>query len=277
MDGNVQMRIAKSLLVWSACLLAAPLYGADTPEKTARKTDDSRTAASPRAESDHPLEGALKLAEESRKSLDEVKDYSALFSKREMLNGRLLSQTMDLKIREKPFSVYLKFVEPHTGREVIYVDGANQGKFLVHEEGVKAIAGTVALSPTSADAMAENKYPVTRLGMRKLLDAIIAQWEEDVKHDDTKVKFFPNAKLGEMQCTAIESTHPEAQPEFKFKMTRLFIDKETNLPVRVEQYGWPAQADQKPPLVEEYTYSKIKVNPKLTDEDFSTKNPKYRF
>jgi hypothetical protein len=270
------MRIAKSLLAWSACLLAVPLYGADTPQKTARKSDDSRTAAS-RTESDNPLEQALNLAEESRKALEDVKDYTAVFSKRELLNGRLLSQTMDLKIREKPFSVYLKFVEPHAGREVIYVDGANQNKLLVHEEGVKAIAGTVSLSPTSADAMAENKYPLTRLGMRKLLEAITTQWEEDLKHDDTKVKFFPNAKLADAQCTAIETTHTEQKPEYKFKMTRLFLDKETKLPIRVEQYGWPTQADQKPPLAEEYTYSKLKVNAGLTDEDFSTKNPKYRY
>lgn len=275
MDGK-RMRIANFLLPALACLLAAPLFGADTP-KTANKPDDTRSGAS-RVDPEHALKSALDLAEESRKALDDVKDYSALFTKREMLNGRLLSQSMELKIREKPFSVYLKFLEPHAGREVIYVEGANQGKFLVHEEGVRALAGTVALSPTSADAMAENKYPVTRLGMRKLVDAIIDQWEEAAKVDhDNKVKFFPKAKLGDVQCTAIEVSHAEPQPEFKFKLTRLFIDKDSKLPVRVEQYGWPTQAGQDPPLVEEYTYSKVKVNVGLTDEDFSTKNPKYRF
>jgi len=93
------------------------------------------------------------------------------------------------------------------------------------------------------------------------------------------VKNFPNARLfgGEVEAKAIESRHPQPRKQFKFHMTRLYIDKQSNLPIRLEQYGFPQKADAPPPIVEEYTYSKLKTNVGLSDRDFDPKNPNYAF
>ena len=70
---------------------------------------------------------------------------------------------------------------------------------------------------------------------------------------------------------------PTPRREFKFHMTRLYIDKKTDFPIRVEQYGFPPRPGTKPPLLEEYTYSNIKVNSGLADLDFDIRNPKYNY
>lgn len=184
---------------------------------------------------------------------------------------------MRLKLREEPFSVYLYFLDPNKGREVIYVEGKNNNMLMVHETGVKALAGTVSLDPKSKDAMADNKYPVTMIGMRTMLERVIAQWEEEGKFAETTVQYYPDAKLGDVACTVIESSHPKPRDNFKFHMTRLYIDKTTLYPVRVEQYGFPGKGDKQPPLLEEYTYSQIKPNLGLTDKDFDHTNPSYAF
>jgi len=225
----------------------------------------------------HPLQPALKMARQSREQLASVRDYSARFVKREMVRGRQVQQTMDMKLREEPFSVYLQYVSPHAGREVIYVEGANQGKLLAHERGIRSLAGTVALAPTSNEAMAESRYPITAIGMAKMLDTIIAQWERELHVPDVKVRYFPNAKIGTVETKMIETSHAQQRENVTFHMTRVYFDKQSNLPIRVEQFGWPTTAGGQPPLIEEYNYTNVRVNVGLTDIDFDTRNPAYSF
>lgn len=225
-----------------------------------------------------PLARAFRHAEKSRAALSEVKDYTALFTKREVIGGRLTKQVMGMKCREQPFSIYFQFQsKPEAGREVLFVSGANGGRILVHETGIKAIAGTVPLPPTDPQVMAENRYPITQVGISKLLDVIVSQWQNEAKYGEPEVKFYPNAKLGEQACLAIETTHPQKQKVFRFHITRLYLDKETYLPVRVEQFDWPRTPQEKPALIEEYTYTNVKVNVGLRDIDFDTRNPNYGY
>ena len=60
-------------------------------------------------------------------------------------------------------------------------------------------------------------------------------------------------------------------------MTRLYVDKKTNFPIRIEQYGWPEKAGSEPPLVEEYSYTALKTNLGLGDHEFDRKNVAYAF
>ncbi len=226
----------------------------------------------------HPLYQPLQHAYQARKALETVRDYEAVFSKRELIGRQYAKATMRLKIREAPYSVYMLFDTPHKGREVIYVDGKNKGMILAHEEGFKKIAGTVSLAPDSDTAMEGNKYPITMIGLRNLVDRVIAQWEEESQYGEVDVVYRPNNTIGgTTECKVIESTHPRPRKQFKFHLTRLFIEKETGLPVRVEQYGFPKAEGQPPPLVEEYTYTQIQTNLGLTDRDFDHTNPNYAF
>jgi len=226
----------------------------------------------------HPLAPALKLARASRKTLEGVRDYQCLIIKREQLNGAELTQTMEMKLREEPFSVYLKFQEPNPGREILFVKGQNENKLLAHEgSGIKALVGTVSLALDSPQVRAENRHPITEIGMRNLIDKVIAGWEYEGQFGESTVQYFPEAKIGGISCPAIECMHPQPRRQFKFHLTRLYIDAQSNLPVRVENYAFPTAPGQQPPLVEEYTYVKVQTNVGLTNNDFSTKNPAYKF
>lgn len=233
--------------------------------------------AQPKVDEQHELYPALKLAYASLQALDDVKDYTATFTKRERFQQKLRKQVCELKFREDPFSVYLLFVDPNKGREVLYVDGANKGQLLAHESGVLSYLGTVPLLPTSKDAMDDNHYPITMIGMRNLLKRVIEQWEYEGGYGEISVEFLPQAQLDKVPCEVIRATHPKPRKQFKYQETRLFLDRETRLPIRVEQYAFPKAGEQEPPLWEEYTYSNIQLNVGLTDRDFDPKNPKYSF
>lgn len=266
------------LLAAALALSCAPLRAEDAPRTAATGPGSNNVKQTAGEEGEeHPLDRALQLAEKSRDTLSTVNDYTANFIKMEMVKNKPISQSMQLKFREKPFSVYLHFQDAHKGREVLYVEGANAGKLLVREAGLKSVAGTFSFTPLSPEVMNESRYPITNIGMKKLLDAVIEQWKSETAFGETNVEYFPNAKIGETACLVISSTHPQMRKQFPFHKTLLWIDKQSNLPIRVTQHGWPAQPGQKPPVVEEYTYLNLKTNVGLNERDFDRKNPSYRF
>ncbi|MDA1162948.1 MAG: DUF1571 domain-containing protein [Planctomycetota bacterium] len=225
----------------------------------------------------HALAPGLRLAVESRRALDSVNDYSASFYKEEMVGRKRVNHQLTLKMRETPFSVYLRFENPHKGREVIFIAEKNGGKMLAHGTGIEAIVGTLELDPSSDRALEESRSPITNIGMRKLLELTIAQWNSELNIPDVKVRYFPNAKVANVECRVFESSYAQKHKGVKFHMTRLYVDKETSFPVRVEQFDFPAKTGAQPPIVEQYTYLDVKPNTGLGDIDFDVKNPGYDF
>ena len=184
---------------------------------------------------------------------------------------------MNLKVRHTPFSVYLDFVKPHAGREVIYVQGRNGGNLLAHGTGIETLAGTLSLPPTSAKAMEESRYPVTEIGMRNMVNTLATRWQEELKYSDIRVKYYPNAKVDNVSCRVYETTHTRKRNGVRFYRNRLFVARENSLPVRAESFAWPASTGSRPPLEEQYTYMNPKTNVGLGDIDFSAANPGYAF
>ena len=255
---------------------ASPATSA-TPASNAT-TSDPDALPKPPIDEAHPLYLPLQEAYKAREALKAVKDYEAVFVKRELIGRRVQRTTMNLRLRVEPFSVYLKFLDANAGREVIYNEGRLNNQMQIHEAGLKALAGTLLRTPNSPDVMAENRYPANMVGLKNLLDKVIKQWEEEGKFGEVKTQKYPEAKLptGET-CVAYESLHPTQRNQFKFHITRLWIDSKTGLAVRVEQLGFPQKGDKEPPVIEEYTYGSLKTNVKLTDYDFDVKNKTYKY
>jgi Protein of unknown function (DUF1571) len=239
--------------------------------------DESKTPAEPgqkSAEGDLPaltLPDVIRFAKESRPAVKEVKDFTALFTKIESVNGRMISQVMEMKFRAKPFSVYMIFKTGDSqGRQVLYFEGKNNNNLVVKETGFKSIVGAIPLRLNDSKVMAENRHPITQIGIANLLETTITDWEHDAKveGDDVEVQFFPNARLDGVPCQAVQVKHNRKLSELKYHMNRIYFDKETKLPLRGERFGWPKQPGEKPPLLEDYKYSSLKTDVHLTDADF---------
>ena len=258
---------------WCSITSVSPADAAG--KRPGRAPSNQSSASTPHEE----LVPPLKIAYDVQKRLAEINDYEARFSKNVRIGARMVSQTMDIKVRENPFSVYLRFHSPNPGREVLYVHGQNSNQLLAHEAGLKAIAGTITLLPTSKLAMDGCRYPITQIGMSKMLQTIISQWENTDPTLNVEVQYYPNAKFESRACRVIETKVIDKKPGVKFHMTRLYIDKETQLPIRVEQYDFPKRAgrDLDPQLEEEFSYSLIRTNVGLKDHDFSPQNRQYGF
>jgi hypothetical protein len=239
-----------------------------------------------RRPNEHPLMPALRWANHGLKQMDKhLHDYSAIVVKRERRTDGKLGpyEWMYVKVRHKPFSVYMHFLKPkaYKGREVIYVDGANKGKLLAHGSGVEAWAGTLPLDPKGRMAMKDQHYPITEMGVRNLVQRLLEVGAKDSKFGECEVTVRRNAKIGTKEdqrtCTMIEVVHPKPRVNFVFHMARIYVDDERNIPIRYESYDWPKEAGGPPRLIEEYTYLRMKLNNGFTDTDFSIYNPKYKY
>lgn len=230
---------------------------------------------------EHPVMPILRWAEGAKQNLENVPDYSCTFVKRERIDGVLSEhQHLFLKVRHKPFSVYVYYLGPEAkkGTEAIYVEGKNDGNILAHTTGFKdTLVGTLTLKPDSARAMEGNRRPITNIGMLNLTRKTIDACHRGLQYPDVDIRFIPGAKLNGRLCTCMQSTHKAPRRDYGFHMTRLFVDDEMSLPIRYEAYEWPAKAGEQPPLAEEYTYLNLKFNNSFTDADYDPRNPNYRF
>jgi hypothetical protein len=252
------------------------------PYRLAERTKQARLAKlGPAQPNEHPLMPALRWAHDGVGNVEKITDYSATMVKRERIGGKVGEpQHMFIKIRHRPFSVYIYFLGPANvkGREVIYVQGRNNGNMLAHATGLQGkMLGSLELAPTGLIAMRGQRYPLTEMGILNLVHRLVEVAEKDIKYGECEVKFFKGAKINNRVCTCIQVLHPVPRRNFLFHLARIFVDDELNVPIRYESYDWPEKPGGPPRLLEEYTYLDLKLNNGFTDADFDPRNPNYKF
>jgi hypothetical protein len=270
--------------------LTEPVYRVATETTASQPVATTQTAAAAPAtasaktpldftkknETEHPLAPVLRNLKISQEVLDhEIRDYSCTFAKRERVDGELGNyQIMLLKVMHQPFSVYMSFQNPpYAGREVVYVNGQNNGKLTVLESGFARLVGKINLDPTGTKAMSGQRHPITDVGIRNLTAKLTKMWEAETKYAECDVTVLPGKKVEGRTATMVQVVHPVPRQNFKFHAARLFIDEELKIPVHFDAYNWPAQEGGEPQLEESYTYAKnLKVNTNLTARDFDAYN-----
>lgn len=252
-----------SAAIVSACVMTVTAAELDSPRQITARIDS--------APQEHPLVPALKLADAALQKVASLTDYQALFVKKEYVNGTFVEHKMEICFRRRPMSVHLKFVEPHAGRQAVYVQGQNGGQMQVKDTGLASLVGTINIDPNGSMAMAESKYPITMIGMENMTRRIMSEWLEATSRDDITVNFYPNAKIGELECQVVESTHTDAVKSKGIYRARVYIDKASGLPIRIQEFGFPTRTGAEPPLLSDYAYLNVRANTGLTAADFDTK------
>lgn len=220
----------------------------------------------------------LRLVELAEESFSRVRDYRCIFIKREFLDGELQPyHFILLKVRNRPFSVYMRWLNPRPGREVIFAPHLHGFKIIAHEVGVKGVVGTIEIDPNSSRARKESRHPITEIGLGNLIRKIKTRWTRAAQDPRYRVEIKPNARVGNRPCVLVKTTSPPDPRKYEYARARVFFDRENRLPIRVEGYGWPTARFPQGILLEEYTYDRLELNVGLTDLDFSPNNPEYNF
>ncbi|HUY88084.1 MAG TPA: DUF1571 domain-containing protein [Pirellulales bacterium] len=224
---------------------------------------------------------AIRQVEISLKALEQVDDYSCVLVKRERIGGSLsANEHLAIKLRHDPYSVYVRYLSPDRvrGQEAIYVHGLNQNHLLAHPNGLTGrLVRMVKLDPLGKRAMEGNRYPITELGVKRLAESWLKEARHDVQFVACDAKTMRGAKLDGKACTCVELTRRQRHHDLPYQMTRLFIDAESQFPIRYEAYEWSLRPGGEPELAEEYTYRDIQPNCRFVDLDFDAQNSEYGF
>ena len=74
-------------------------------------------------------------------------------------------QTLAMKVRNRPFAIYLKFLAPKAGKEVVYAEGHHDNKVIAHNgDWTRKLVPRLAVAPDSAARPGRHPPPGHRGG-----------------------------------------------------------------------------------------------------------------
>jgi len=251
-------------------------------------TTDAIPAAplSPEEQARQTLERKLAAVRQGIEFLRKTPDYTAQFNKQELVSDELTDeQQIFMKVRHEPFSIYLKWLSGERGREVLFVDGSNDGEMLVRSGGWKGRLGTLSIDPNGTLAMREARYPVTKAGLLELSLTIQDFNEKDLATTNyTRCEQLADQEFDGRSCHCYLVIYNDIDSSPQYRKSITLIDKEWSIPVYIKNYAWPAPdlvaaddaALDEATLIECYSYAEVKFRQQLANSDFDRANEEYR-
>lgn len=198
------------------------------------------------------------LARQASKKLAEVRDSTCVFLKTERVGKDVLpTQAIELKVRQKPFSVHMRWLEaPQKGREVIYQKGRFGDKLVARLGDLFGFGGIYTFSPTAPELLQENRHSILEAGVGHITERL---------HD----QFAAAREQGTLRARYLGTEEHLDRPTWKIMRVledggyRYWnVDTELLLPIRVTTYDAHHQ------LQETYSFKDLELNVGLTDADF---------
>ena len=164
-----------------------------------------------------------------------------------------------MKVRQRPFAVYFKFLAPKPGKEVLYAEGHHDDKVIAHSGGLAGrLVPRLALQPDHPLALAETRHPVTEAGLAKLTAKLIGFRRLDLEDPEAVTTLDrTTGPDGRLRYRSVH-THPAQNPDRPFARVVVLYDPVTRLPIQITSYDWPAPDHQGELLLaEDYSYEDL--------------------
>jgi hypothetical protein len=243
-------------------------------------------------------------------------DYRGTLLRQERFLDGMKQQLNAFKFKN-PFSVYLRFIDPFKGREVLFVRGWNDNELRVHKGSFPDV--TVNLDTQGSTAMKGSHHPITQFGFDSTLKMAAKNLRLAQQRSEGEIKVSDGGVVNAQPVWKIEARFPQGGYNVTAKddetlwdiskrtgqdMYLLLYtnqDKKYEDPDDVDEgdqvfipryYGGQAEfnvsketglpvrviiRDWQGRLYEQYDYTEVKLNAGLTSRDFDPGNPEYHF
>lgn len=223
------------------------------------------------------------LLDVTRRALARVEHagtYTATFRRQERINGVLGPEIVsDLKIRNRPFAIYLKYRTVKPGKEVVYAEGHHDNKVIAHNgDWTRKLIPRIAVEPTAPLALADSRHPITDAGLLNLCRKLLRFREMDLGEAEAAT-VLDRVTLDDGR-TFLRSTHEHSKRNDgrPFQHVVILYDPTTQVPCQIQSFDWAAPGDSGPlKLAERYAYDDLHLGAPLTPMDFDPRNPDYAF
>jgi outer membrane lipoprotein-sorting protein len=196
------------------------------------------------------------------RAYDGIRDYTAVFLKRERIKGTLLPlEQIELRFQE-PFKVYMAWHKPHAGRAIVYVEGENDNKILVNPGGLLRFI-RLTLDPTSALATRHAHHTVREAGLRKTIELLVREYERGMREGQVTLAFQGDDEVDGRPAYHLAFVfHAAKTAGYVAQRGDLWVDTQHFLPIKLSLYDWDNQ------LYAHYEYQRLRLNPDLGPEAF---------
>ncbi len=220
-----------------------------------------------------PIDQAIAWMNEAKRNYGAVKDYTCTMISRESINGKMQKEDniVQMKLRTTPFSVYMRWLAPSDskGQEVAFVVGKNNNQMRVHSKGILKLTGFHSVAIDDPRVLEHSRHTINDAGIGKLIDATLVHWATDRQLGRTETR-IAEYEYNNRRCIRIENIRPERRPQYYSHRGVIYLDKESKLPIRNENYDWPRQGGPATgELLEVYSYTDLRFNVGLTERDFN--------
>lgn len=121
----------------------------------------------PHADAQGAIPSAAEIFARSLQAIKAVDSYQGQFVMRELIGDDLEVSKVFFKFK-RPFKVYMKYITPHEGQEVLFVRGQNDNEIKAHKGSFPDI--TVNLNPYGRAAMKGSHQPIQTFGLQKQIE-----------------------------------------------------------------------------------------------------------
>lgn len=212
----------------------------------------------------------LSLLSQMESSYARLKDYTAIFRKKERYGDKQLPEERIMVKFQKPFKVYMKWVDG-PDKEALYVNGEYDNKVIAHSEGLLGFTSWT-FNPTDSLLMKDNRHPITDIGFGFIIDIMHKNIPLAIKNSEFELIRLAEETFEGRPTVVIEARFtPRDGRKYYASHVICHVDKEYLLPIGVSCY------DEKEVLQEQYSYLDVKLNTGLSDMDFSKNNKAYKF
>ena len=225
---------------------------------------ESSTAADYVALAQTDTVALLKLA--MKKYEASVSDYAVTMTRRERSDeGKLGRREIVLcRFRQRPFSVFLKW-EKGAGKidRALYAPSLLGPQIHVHPTGLAGLfASVVKVDLDGKHAKVAKR--IQNFGFGNTLSRLVARGTGAPGKNELSARFLGQTDVAGRPALAIEWRFPHKDP-YPYGRVVVQLCAETLLPVAISMWNFQGQ------LQAAYTYSDLRVNVALTDDDFSPK------
>lgn len=219
------------------------------------------------------LEEAKAVIQNMQEAHASLEDYVTILHEKKIVDdGESTTDKILLKFK-KPYSVYLRWLNgDHQGREVIYVEGANDGNMWVHNGSFPDI--TLCLSPELCQALSNGRYSVKEAGVGFIVDTIARDLDRNEGRPVDQVRCVDHGEavvLGE-KSRCLELISPPSE-DSGFFSHRAYLCQSSRTGLLNKITLW----DHQNKMVEDYGFENTMKNVGLTAKDFDPENPDYDF
>ncbi|MFO0946434.1 MAG: DUF1571 domain-containing protein [Planctomycetota bacterium] len=198
--------------------------------------------------------------------------FTCRLTRRERVNGKLMPrELMVMSFRLEPRSVYYKWLdETNAGRELVYVDGQNDGKIItLGGRGDFLMTGKrVKVDPTGILARNNGRYPITESGMDRMMARLGGQLDDLAQGNQShgEIRYMGVASRPEYAEPLDYIVHyipPKADKAFPIGGVRhWYFDRKTARLVLMHA------DDSRGEFLEYYLFDRFLPNPALENQDF---------